>query len=71
MTVLMNCMAGPMWVKGVSAAQARKTALRFLERVRNLLLIAIIRSIERYLMRHEAQVRQGVSTPRVDGSAVV
>ncbi|RRH93976.1 amino acid ABC transporter ATP-binding protein [Mesorhizobium tamadayense] len=34
MTVLMNCMAGPMWVKGVSAAEARKTALQFLERVR-------------------------------------
>ena len=34
MTVLMNCMAGPMWVKGVSATEARKTALQFLERVR-------------------------------------
>ena len=34
MTVLMNCMAGPMWVKGVSAAEARQTALQFLERVR-------------------------------------
>ena len=34
MTVLMNCMAGPMWVKGVPAAEARQTALRFLERVR-------------------------------------
>ncbi|RWO38669.1 MAG: amino acid ABC transporter ATP-binding protein [Mesorhizobium sp.] len=34
MTVLMNCMAGPMWVKGVSEKQARKTALKFLERVR-------------------------------------
>ncbi|TPL96870.1 amino acid ABC transporter ATP-binding protein [Mesorhizobium sp. B2-3-11] len=34
MTVLMNCMAAPMWVKGVSAAEARKTALQFLERVR-------------------------------------
>ncbi|RWH69284.1 amino acid ABC transporter ATP-binding protein [Mesorhizobium sp.] len=34
MTVLMNCMAGPMWVKGVSAAEARHTALKFLERVR-------------------------------------
>lgn len=34
MTVLMNCMAGPMWIKGVPEAQARKTALRFLERVR-------------------------------------
>ena len=35
----------------------------------NLLLIAIIRSMERYLMRHEAQARQGISTPHVDGSA--
>ncbi|MDG4887751.1 amino acid ABC transporter ATP-binding protein [Mesorhizobium sp. WSM4887] len=34
MTVLMNCMAGPMWVKGVPAAEARQTALQFLERVR-------------------------------------
>jgi polar amino acid transport system substrate-binding protein/general L-amino acid transport system ATP-binding protein len=34
MTVLMNCMAGPMWVKGVPEAEARKTALHFLERVR-------------------------------------
>jgi ABC-type polar amino acid transport system ATPase subunit len=34
MTVLMNCMAGPMWVKGISAVEARKTALQFLERVR-------------------------------------
>jgi ABC-type polar amino acid transport system ATPase subunit len=34
MTVLMNCMAGPMWVKGVSATEARNTALQFLERVR-------------------------------------
>jgi polar amino acid transport system substrate-binding protein/general L-amino acid transport system ATP-binding protein len=34
MTVLMNCMAGPMWVKGVSTTEARKTALQFLERVR-------------------------------------
>ena len=34
MTVLMNCMVGPMWVKGVSAAEAKKTALQFLERVR-------------------------------------
>ncbi|WP_254633908.1 amino acid ABC transporter ATP-binding protein [Mesorhizobium sp. GbtcB19] len=34
MTVLMNCMAGPMWVKGVSATEARRTALQFLERVR-------------------------------------
>ncbi|MBZ9673317.1 amino acid ABC transporter ATP-binding protein [Mesorhizobium sp. ES1-3] len=34
MTVLMNCMAGPMWVKGVTEKEARKTALKFLERVR-------------------------------------
>ncbi|MBZ0260830.1 MAG: amino acid ABC transporter ATP-binding protein [Hyphomicrobiales bacterium] len=33
MTVLMNCMAGPMWVKKVPEATARETALRFLERV--------------------------------------
>jgi polar amino acid transport system substrate-binding protein/general L-amino acid transport system ATP-binding protein len=33
MTVLMNCMAGPMWVKGVSEKEARETALKFLERV--------------------------------------
>jgi polar amino acid transport system substrate-binding protein len=34
MTVLMNCMVGPMWIKGVSEAEARKTAQKFLERVR-------------------------------------
>ncbi|MGV6871869.1 amino acid ABC transporter ATP-binding protein [Pseudochelatococcus sp. B33] len=34
MTVLMNCMVGPMWIKGVSEVEARKTALQFLERVR-------------------------------------
>ncbi|UPA28052.1 amino acid ABC transporter ATP-binding protein (plasmid) [Shinella oryzae] len=34
MTVLMNCMVGPMWIKGISQADARKTALQFLERVR-------------------------------------
>ncbi|EPE94287.1 amino acid ABC transporter ATP-binding protein [Rhizobium grahamii] len=34
MTVLMNCMVGPMWIKGVPAAEAKKTALKFLERVR-------------------------------------
>ena len=34
MTVLMNCMIGPMWIKGVSETEARKTALKFLERVR-------------------------------------
>lgn len=34
MTVLMNCMAGPMWIKGVPEAEAKKIALTFLERVR-------------------------------------
>ncbi|MDW6024298.1 amino acid ABC transporter ATP-binding protein [Mesorhizobium sp. BAC0120] len=34
MTVLMNCMAGPMWVKGLPEQEARRTALKFLERVR-------------------------------------
>ncbi|APG93414.1 cystine ABC transporter, ATP-binding protein (plasmid) [Sinorhizobium americanum] len=34
MTVLMNCMAGPMWIKDVPEAEAKKTALQFLERVR-------------------------------------
>ncbi len=34
MTVLMNCMAGPMWVKGVAEARARETAMKFLERVK-------------------------------------
>jgi polar amino acid transport system substrate-binding protein/general L-amino acid transport system ATP-binding protein len=34
MSVLMNCMVGPMWIKGVPEAEARKTALRFLEKVR-------------------------------------
>ena len=34
MSVLMNCMIGPMWIKGVSEKEARKTALQFLERVR-------------------------------------
>lgn len=33
MTVLMNCMAGPMWIKGVPEAEAKKIALKFLERV--------------------------------------
>ncbi|MER9008178.1 ATP-binding cassette domain-containing protein, partial [Mesorhizobium sp. M0862] len=32
--VLMNCMAAPMWIKGMSEAEARETALKFLERVR-------------------------------------
>lgn len=34
MTVLMNCMAAPMWIKGVAEAEARKLAVKFLERVR-------------------------------------
>ncbi len=34
MTVLMNCMVGPMWIKGKSEAEARQTAIRLLERVR-------------------------------------
>ncbi|WP_352773456.1 amino acid ABC transporter ATP-binding protein [Mesorhizobium sp. M0684] len=34
MTVLMNCMAGPMWIKGVPEAEAKKIAMRFLARVR-------------------------------------
>ncbi|MER8824836.1 amino acid ABC transporter ATP-binding protein [Mesorhizobium sp. M0991] len=34
MTVLMNCMAAPMWIKGVPETEARNLALRFLERVR-------------------------------------
>ncbi len=33
MTVLRNCMAGQMWVKGVSEAEARKTAMHYLDRV--------------------------------------
>ena len=33
MTVLMNCMVGPMWIKGVPEGEARKSALKFLERV--------------------------------------
>ncbi|MER9008006.1 hypothetical protein NKI15_30830, partial [Mesorhizobium sp. M0862] len=33
MAVLMNCMAAPMWIKGMSEAEARETALKFLERV--------------------------------------
>ena len=33
MTVLMNCMVGPMWIKGASPAEAKKMALQFLERV--------------------------------------
>lgn len=34
MTVLMNCMVGPMWINGVTEAAARARALKFLERVR-------------------------------------
>lgn len=34
MTVLMNCMAAPMWIKGMPEPEARKLALKFLERVR-------------------------------------
>ena len=34
MTVLMNCMVAPMWIKGMSKAEAKATALKFLERVR-------------------------------------
>ncbi|RWP25786.1 MAG: amino acid ABC transporter ATP-binding protein [Mesorhizobium sp.] len=34
MSVLMNCMAAPMWIKRVPEAEARKTAMKFLERVR-------------------------------------
>ncbi|PBB41245.1 glutamine ABC transporter ATP-binding protein [Mesorhizobium sp. WSM3866] len=34
MTVLMNCMAGPMWINGVTETEARRIALKFLERVR-------------------------------------
>lgn len=34
MTVLMNCMVGPMWINGVPEAEARARALKYLERVR-------------------------------------
>ncbi|MEI2302256.1 amino acid ABC transporter ATP-binding protein [Ensifer sp. MJa1] len=34
MTVLMNCMVGPMWINGVPEAEAKQRALTFLERVR-------------------------------------
>jgi octopine/nopaline transport system permease protein len=37
----------------------------------NLMLIAIIRSTERFLMRHESQSHQGFSAPRPEGSAAV
>jgi len=34
LTVLQNLMAGPMWVRGIKEDEARKTAMKFLERVR-------------------------------------
>ena len=34
MTVLQNLMAGPMWVRKVSEAEARETAMKYLEKVR-------------------------------------
>ncbi|RVH99933.1 amino acid ABC transporter ATP-binding protein [Sinorhizobium meliloti] len=34
MTVLMNCMAAPMWIKGVPKEEAKKRAMHFLEKVR-------------------------------------
>lgn len=34
MTVLQNCMAAPMWIKGVPKEEARKRAMHFLEKVR-------------------------------------
>jgi len=34
MTVAMNCMAGPMWVKKVPETKARETMMRILERVK-------------------------------------
>ena len=34
MSVIDNLMAGPMWVRGVKKAEARKTAMKYLERVR-------------------------------------
>lgn len=34
MTVLQNLMAGPMWVRGIAEDEARKTAMKFLDRVR-------------------------------------
>lgn len=37
----------------------------------NLSLIAIIRLLERFLMRHETQSRQGISAPRPEESAAV
>lgn len=34
LSVIQNLMAGPMWVRGIKEAEARKTAMKFLERVR-------------------------------------
>jgi polar amino acid transport system substrate-binding protein/general L-amino acid transport system ATP-binding protein len=34
MSVLENLMAGPMWVRGIKEGEARKTAMKFLDRVR-------------------------------------
>ncbi|MBA8841488.1 amino acid ABC transporter ATP-binding protein [Ochrobactrum sp. RH2CCR150] len=34
MTVLKNCMVGPMWINGIKEAEAKKLAMKFLERVR-------------------------------------
>ncbi len=34
MTVLQNLMAAPMWVRGIAEAEARKTAMEYLDRVR-------------------------------------
>lgn len=34
MTVAMNCMAGPMWVKGISESEARKKTMEVLEQVK-------------------------------------
>lgn len=34
MTVLMNCMVGPMWIKGETPAAAKKIAMEYLDRVR-------------------------------------
>ena len=34
MSVVQNLMAGPMWVRGIKEAEARKIAMKFLERVR-------------------------------------
>ena len=34
LSVIQNLMAGPMWVRGIKEDEARKTAMKFLERVR-------------------------------------